>query len=201
MSDSIIDIKSEDVLENLENLLQKRNVFKTHDNIYHINLTIFYLEDNSVVSYQKRYLDIKNNRITKTELMKLILDNNKYHSKNYDLTGIYKFEVNLQENEIRSYCNSPENHSFLKKYSNIQDVTFSPCIKILENLNYVFFFFTKKQDVNTIENEKKTNDANSTNDANNTNENKNRTRKKVKFEDSEKIIGNKHHTKTCKKYT
>ena len=58
MSESIIDIRSEDVLENLENLLQKRNVFKTHDNIYHINLTIFYLEDNSVISYQKKDLNL-----------------------------------------------------------------------------------------------------------------------------------------------
>ena len=144
MSTSIIDIKSEDILENLDNILHNSSVFKINHNINNINCTIFYFDNQELISYKKNEIEIKNNRLSKSELMKLILNNNKYHSKNFDLTGIYKFEVNLQEDEIRSFCFNPEKHSFLKKYKSIQDVTFSPSIKIFNDSNSIFLFFTKK---------------------------------------------------------
>jgi|TARA_B110000285_G_scaffold37354_1_gene40453 hypothetical protein len=193
MSASIINIKSEDILENLENLMHNSSVFKTNSNVNNINCTIFYFDNHDFISYKKNEIEIKDNLLSKTELMKLILNNNKHHSKNFDLTGIYKFEVNLKEDELRSFCSNPEKHSFLKKYKNIQDVTFSPSIKILNDSNSVFLFFTKKSKKNIDEksNEEKSESVN---------EKKNGTRKKVKFELSEKVLGNIDHTKTSKKY-
>lgn len=185
MSASIIDIKSEDILDSLDNILHNSRIFKTNRNVNNINCTIFYFDNNNMMSYQKNNLEIKNNCLRKTELMKLILNNNKYQSKKFDLTGIYKFEVNLQEDEIKSFCSTPEECSFLEKYVSIQDITFSPCIKIFNDFNGIFLFFSKKSNPTTA--------AEAT-------EKKNITRKKVKFQNTSKVIGSKEHTRTSKNY-
>ena len=187
MSASIIDIKSEDILDSLENILHNSKVFKTNRNVNNINCTIFYFDNNNMISYQKSNLEIKNNCLSKTELMKLILNNNKYHSNSFDLTGIYKFEVNLQEDKIKSFCGNPENSTFLEKYGSIQDITFSPCIKIFNDFNGIYLFFAKKSKTSSAPEVEAT-------------QKKNVTRKKVKFQNTPKVMGSKEHTKTSKKY-
>ena len=84
----------------------------------------------------KKYeIELKDNTLPKSELVTLILENKKKHAKEFDLTGIYKFEINLDEEQIKDFCKSPESHSFMKQYKSIQDIKFSPCI--VEELRYL----------------------------------------------------------------
>lgn len=144
MSDTIIDIKSEDIVDNLKNILENSNILKTSHDIDSLKCIIFYLDDNTVSNYQKNKIEIHNNRISKTEMMKLILENRTNNSKKYDLTGIYKFDVNLQEDRITDFAENPDNFSFLKRYNTIQEITFNPCIELFNDSSAVVLIFTKK---------------------------------------------------------
>ena len=164
----IININAEDIEDNLTNILENSNTFKKNSNIDLIRCIIFYVDAKNVISYKKYEISLRDNVLPKSELVTLILENKKNHSKEFDLTGIYKFEINLTENEIMNFCKSPESYSFMKQYKSIQDIKFSPCIELFNDANNIILFFTKK----TKAFKRKSEQTSSTS---------NKTRKKVKF--------------------
>ena len=162
----IININAEDIEDNLNNILENSNTFKKNRNIDMIRCIIFYVDGKNVMSYKKYEIPLKENFLPKSELVTLILENKKYHSKEYDLTGIYKFEINLKEDEIKSFCKSCEAFSFMKQYKKIQDIKFSPGIELFNDANNIILFFTKKVKHAKCKTEQSA---------------QNKTRKKVKF--------------------
>jgi len=140
----IININAEDIEDNLTNILENSNTFKKNSNIDLIRCIIFYVDAKNLISYKKYEISLRDNVLPKSELVTLILENKKTHSKEFDLTGIYKFEINLTENEIMPFCKSPESYSFMKQYNSIQDIKFSPCIELFNDANNIILFFTKK---------------------------------------------------------
>lgn len=140
----IININAEDIDDNLTEILENSNTFKRNSNVELIRCVIFYVDAKNVISYKKYEISLNDNVLPKSELVTLILDNKKKHSKDFDLTGIYKFEINLHESEIKDFCKSPESYTFMKQYKTIQDIKFSPGIEIFNDANNIILFFTKK---------------------------------------------------------
>lgn len=162
----IININAEDIEDNLTNILENSNTFKKNSNIDIIRCIIFYVDAKNVISYTKYEIDLKDNVLPKSELVTLILENKKKHSKEFDLTGIYKFEINLKEDEIKCFCKSPESFSFMRQYQSIQDIKFSPGIELFNEANNILLFFTKKSKITKRKSDQPAS---------------NKTRKKVKF--------------------
>lgn len=140
----IISINVEDIEDNLDNILENSNTFKKNSNIDMIRCIIFYVDSKDVISFKKYEITLKDNKFPKNELVTLILENKKNHSKEFDLTGIYKFEINLKEEEIKDFCKSHNSYSFMKQYKKIQDIQFSPGIELFNDANNIILFFTKK---------------------------------------------------------
>jgi len=168
---SVISIKGEDIIENMDNILEKSDVFEINTNIDYIKCFLFYCDGNKLVNFKKTELNVYENKITKKELLALILKNNKLQSKKYDLTGIYKYELNLEDKEIKNFCKSPQDYSFLTQYQNVEDIHFSPCIEILNDNNTLILLFSRMS-------KNKKEDSNKENKENK----KNKTQKKVKFD-------------------
>lgn len=186
MEDSIIEIKNDDFINNLDKIIEKSNIFKENTNLEAINCYIFYLEDNTIFNYKKYEIQINENKLTKNELLSIVLNNNKFYSKKYDLTGIYKFEVNLPTDQIKQFCKDSKNYNFLTKYNEIQDIHFHPTIEILcENNCIILFFSNKNKETPVSENKEKTVKNILS---------KNKTRKQVKFD----IKDNSNHGKKNK---
>lgn len=162
----VIDINAEDIEDNLNNILENSNTFKKNSNIDLIRCIIFYVDGKNVMSYKKYEIPLRDNLLPKSELVTLILENKKYQSKEYDLTGIHKFEINLKEDEIKNFCKSCESYSFMKQYKKIQDIKFSPGIELFNDANNIILFFTKK-----VKSMKRSAEQSTTN----------KTRKRVKF--------------------
>ena len=141
----IISINAEDIEENLTEILENSNTFKRNSNMELVRCVIFYVDAKNVISYKKYEISLKDNQLPKSELVTLILENKKNHSKDFDLTGIYKFEINLQESEIKDFCKSPESYTFMKQYKSIQDIKFSPGIEIFNDANNISNFSLRIQ--------------------------------------------------------
>tara|TARA_A100001011_G_scaffold399628_1_gene509215 strand:- start:10098 stop:10679 length:582 start_codon:yes stop_codon:yes gene_type:complete len=183
----VININAEDIEDNLNNILENSNTFKKNSNVNLIRCVIFYVDTKNVISFKKYEITLKDNVLPKSELVTLILENKKSHSKEFDLTGIYKFEINLKEDEIKSFCKFPESYSFMKQYKSIQDIKFSPGIELLNDANNVILFFTKK--IKTLR--RKTEQAK-----------QNKTRKNVKFITPNSVSEDQHtNNKTSKNMT
>tara|TARA_Y100000385_G_scaffold274557_1_gene317884 strand:+ start:587 stop:1129 length:543 start_codon:yes stop_codon:yes gene_type:complete len=145
MSSSIIEIQTDDIVDNLNNILTNTELFRLNENLDYLKCFIFYLEDESISNYKKYEIKINNNKITKSELISIILENTKVDSKKFDLTGIYKYEINLDEKDIKDFCNKNncENYNFITQYKNFEDIKFKPQIELFNDNNIVLLFFTK----------------------------------------------------------
>jgi hypothetical protein len=164
----VIPIKGEDIVENMNYILENSNVFQTNSNMEMLKCYIFYYDGKKMLNFKKYEIDVHENKISKKELLAVVLRHNKVHHKSFDLTGIYKYELDLESAKIKDFCKDSEQFSFVTQYHNIQDITFHPCIEIFNENNALMLFFSR---------------SNTTNDAAKQGAftNKNRTQKKVKF--------------------
>lgn len=158
---SVIEINNNDI-EELCDKLPKLN-YKISKNVESINTFIFYLENNDFVNYKKLEINLTNNKLTKKELISIVMEYNTLHNKKFDLIGIYKFEPNINEDQILDYCKNNIETNFFSQYKTIQDIDFNPTYEILSDDNSLILLFSKK----VKKDEKK--------------QSKNKTKKKVKF--------------------
>ena len=55
MSSSIIEIQTEDIVDNLNNILTNTELFRLNENLDYLKCFIFYLEDESISNYKKNF--------------------------------------------------------------------------------------------------------------------------------------------------
>jgi hypothetical protein len=177
-TNSVISIRSEDIIENLDTILENSTIFQTNANLETINCYIFYVENNRLLNYKKYEIIVNENKVSKKDLLSLVLKNNTFYSKKFDLVGIYKYEVNLEGSGIKEFCQDPKSFDFITQYHNIQDIRFQPCIEIFNENNNISLFFSRQQK----EEESKNKDNKDNKDKlKSIQQNKNKTQKKVKF--------------------
>ena len=137
-----------------------------------------FLYQNKLQNTKKYEIDIDINTLKKEQLLSIVLNNNKIQNKKYDLTGIYKYEIDIKEDKIKDFCLNTENYDFLTQYERIQDIEFKPCIQLFNDSNSIFLFFKRKSDVQPVEQSKQPEKP----EQEKINSSKNKTKKRVKFD-------------------
>lgn len=153
MTNSVIQIKSEDMLENLDSILESSDIFQVNSNLEVLNCYIFYTENHKLLNYKKYEVQVNNNKMTRKELLSMVLKNNKHYSKKFDLTGIYKYEPLLEESKMKDFCKNQESFDFMTPYHQIQEIQFEPCIELFNDHNCILLFFSRKEEVSPIHKE------------------------------------------------
>tara|TARA_B100000886_G_C20423820_1_gene492905 strand:- start:125 stop:685 length:561 start_codon:yes stop_codon:yes gene_type:complete len=146
MADSVIQIRSEDILENLDSILENSDIFQVNSNLEILTCYIFYSENHKLLNYKKYEIHVNHNKMSRKELLSLVLKNNKHYSKTFDLTGIYKYEPVLEESKIKEFCRHPDSFDFLTSYNQIQDIPFEPGIELFNEHNCILLFFSRKEE-------------------------------------------------------
>ena len=145
MENPIIEISNDDIFENFENIINESHMFSVNSRIDNLNTFIFYVDDGEVVNYKRYEIDIDNGVLKKKDFLTLVLNNNKYYSQTYDLIGIYKYGFNLQQEDLKTFCNDHISHSFITSYTKLDDIVFEPCIELFKENNCLFLFFNKQK--------------------------------------------------------
>mgnify|MGYP001260998438 CR=1 FL=1 len=168
IDNQVIPIKGEDIVENMNYILENSNVFQTNANMEMLKCYIFYYDGKKMLNFKKYEIDVHENKVSKKELLALVLRHNKVQYKTFDLTGIYKYELDLESSKIKDFCKESGKFSFITQYHNIQDIVYHPCIEIFNENNALLLFFSRNK-----------NSSDETKPI--TPMNKNKTQKKVKF--------------------
>ena len=191
--EDFIKINNDEILQHIEKLSDNgSNIFKSCKQQDFLTCYIFYLEDKQLINYKKYEIQINNNKITKNELMTLHLNNQKLHNKEFGLTGIYKYELNIKENKIRHFCENSADYNFLSEYTSIEDIYFNPSIEMFSDNNSIMLFYSKVNKNGILKNtfEEKSEIHRTSN---------NKTHKKVRFQKNKQHSNN--HNKTIRKTT
>tara|TARA_Y100000768_G_C23880359_1_gene634922 strand:+ start:290 stop:778 length:489 start_codon:yes stop_codon:yes gene_type:complete len=84
------------------------------------------------------------NTILKNELHNVIKNRQKKNEKNYKLVNLFKYNFNIDENDIKNH----EKYNFLESIELFNDISFHPSVEIISDINSMFFVFIETNQTN-----------------------------------------------------
>ena len=84
------------------------------------------------------------NTILKNELHNVIKNRQKKNEKNYKLVHLFKYNFNIDENDIKNH----EKYNFLESIELFNDISFHPSVEIISDINSMFFVFIETNQTN-----------------------------------------------------
>ena len=84
------------------------------------------------------------NTILKNELHNVIKNRQKKNEKNYKLVHLFKYNLNIDENDIKNH----EKYNFLESIELFNDISFHPSVEIISDINSMFFVFIETNQTN-----------------------------------------------------
>ena len=167
---------------------EKYSDFYTED-VTTITLFFIYIDHKNNVENLSRDLLIldKKNTIVRDQLIQIIKQNqiqNKNHNNKYKLISLFKYNIDIEPEEIYKFINNKDDSSYNKRFfiqeKYLNDIIYKKTINIFQDLNSLFLIF---KEVSTPINNNSNMNMNSTN--------MNSTKKTI-------IISQKHKTRRRK---
>ena len=114
-----------------------------------ITLFFIYIDHKNNIENLSRDLLIldKKNTIVRDQLIQLIKHNHIQNNKKYKLTSLFKYNIDIEPEEIYNFINNKDDSAFNKrvfiqeKYLN--DIIYKNTINIFQDLNSLFFIFNE----------------------------------------------------------
>ena len=125
------------------------------DNIFSININIFYINRNNNIEKVtvESFLLQKPNIISREEVIGIIKKKSLMNGNNYSLLSILKYNITLNPEDIQLFLRTDNfdcyNDIFFKSLKNIDTIVFDNTIIAFQDLNTLFILFYEK-DKNNI---------------------------------------------------
>jgi hypothetical protein len=116
------------------------------DDLYYINLKIFYINRNNEIGKIKleSFLMTNPNYISREEILQILKRSSNDNDKRYSLLSILKYNVTLDADDVKLFLTSDKDINFLTVVKNIDAVPFEKTISMLQDLNEIIFLFYEK---------------------------------------------------------
>ena len=136
-------------INEIENIEKDNDIFYK-EKINEITLIFLYINNNELENIKKNYFDLQEPSVLSKETLIDIINKNKINNSiKYSLSGIFKFNINIEPEHIKNFVadNYTENDDkiFFSKIKNIDDITWDDSINMFEHLNTLFFIFNIKK--------------------------------------------------------
>lgn len=120
------------------------------DNVYYTNIDFIYINSENEIEKIKQdtFLMSVENSITRDELIGLLKRNSFDNNKRYSLMSILKYNITLEDNDIKNFLlstnSSDYNEHFLTINKHIDTIKFEKTINMFQDLNNIYFIFYEK---------------------------------------------------------
>jgi hypothetical protein len=120
------------------------------DNVYYTNIDFIYINNENEIEKirQESFLMSVENSITRDELIGLLKRNSFDNNKRYSLMSILKYNITLDDNDIKNFLlstnSSDYNEVFLTINKHIDTIKFEKTINMFQDLNNIYFIFYEK---------------------------------------------------------
>ena len=117
------------------------------DNVYYTNIDFIYINSENEIEKIKQdtFLMSVENSITRDELIGLLKRNSIDNNKRYSLMSILKYNITLEDNDIKNFLlstnSSDYNEDFLTINKHIDTIKFEKTINMFQDLNNLFIIF------------------------------------------------------------
>lgn len=124
-------------------LLCKENYFTMADNKY-INLYFLYVLNGSCEEYKKTVMELKGESIlSKDDFMSEIIKYRVNCGRKYNVSGIYSYRLNFNNNELENFMNNSDECFF--SHSQVESIKFPESIELFQHHNSIFVLLTSDQ--------------------------------------------------------
>jgi hypothetical protein len=114
------------------------------ESVDNIELLVIYIDnDNDIIQTNKKFLYLKNNSVTKNELIQLIKQNNSAPDI-FKLYRYFTYNFNVDYDELNKYLENDNTEVFIKEYNKLDDIYWSDTIHIFNELNSLCFIFKER---------------------------------------------------------
>ena len=136
---------------------------KKYDDFYTINypylsIKFLYVKNDELIYIKKLKYNLKNNFLTKNELINIFFKNRILDNELYSLFGLFKYNITITPQEIlKSKYNDINNQDYTEVLTHINDIYFEKSVKYLSGLNELFIILKPKSILNLTKKIKITN--------------------------------------------
>lgn len=127
------------------------------DNVYYINVTIIYINDEHEIERMKKdtFLLSRPNELIYEELIRILKDNATNNNKKYGLMSILKYNFDIEPMDMRFYLQHNNNqhgkeeedndeYNYLFPIQHINNIVFQKTISMFQDLNELVILFYEK---------------------------------------------------------
>jgi hypothetical protein len=133
----------------INNFEKTDNLYKEFykENLYYINLRVFYINKNTVIEkfITETFFMSKPNYVMREELLGMLKKYSINDGNRYSLLSILKYNILLDNNEIKQFLTNNSTENYLTVVKNIDTITFEKTINMFHDLNDLIFLFYEQQ--------------------------------------------------------
>ena len=114
--------------------------------ILKINICGIFVNSNSEIEKIKNgFINLKSkNEITASDIL-MCNKQIKNRENKYILTSFFKYNIDLDPIEIKTFIKNPSDFNFFQDIKKIESIKLNKTIKMFQKLNCIYFIFTEKQ--------------------------------------------------------
>lgn len=138
-----------DILDNtwIDEHMKFNDFYK--EEIDNLNIFFIYIDSNkNITDVKKNKIFIDNPILTKEQIIYIITNHNKNTNKKYKFFKMFKFNFDIDNNDINKYLNNQDNFDFIQSYNSIEDININNTIHLFHSLNSVYFIFQERNKIN-----------------------------------------------------
>ena len=137
--ETAFEMDEKEIIEKMNYLIHETDYFNQGNKNDGVNVFLFYMTNKKLENYKKISVPLVMNKISKDNLISIILKNKNVYGNKYTITGITKYNFDLSKDKLCDFIMN-DDYEFMTPISKLGEVPYNVSIDIFQNYNYLFVF-------------------------------------------------------------
>ena len=138
--ETTFEMDEKEIIEKMNYLIHETDYFNQGNKNDGVNVFLFYMTNKKLENYKKISVPLTMNKISKDNLISIILKNKNVYGNKYTITGITKYNFDLSKDKLCDFIINDDDYEFMTPISKLGEVPYNVSIDIFQNYNYLFVF-------------------------------------------------------------
>ena len=138
--ETAFEMDEKEIIEKMNYLIHETDYFNQGNKNDGVNVFLFYMTNKKLENYKKISVPLVMNKISKDNLISIILKNKNVYGNKYTITGITKYNFDLSKDKLCDFIMNDDDYEFMTPISKLGEVPYNVSIDIFQNYNYLFVF-------------------------------------------------------------
>ena len=134
------EMDEKEIIEKMNYLIHETDYFNQGNKNDGVNVFLFYMTNKKLENYKKISVPLTMNKISKDNLVSIILKNKNVYGNKYTITGITKYNFDLSKDKLSDFILNDDDYEFMTPVTKLSEIPFNVSIDIFQNYNYLFVF-------------------------------------------------------------